>query len=219
MIRLTDVSKVYRKSGKEIRALDGLSLSVSRGEFVAVRGASGSGKTTLLLTTGGMIRPTAGQVLLDGEDLYSLPARRRARLRGEKIGFVFQMFHLVPYLNVWENVLLPTLAGARPEQTAAHEMVDRLGLTDRLGHRPAELSTGERQRVALARALLTRPKLILADEPTGNLDPDNAEQVMDYLAQFHQDGGTVLLVTHHELADRHAQKTFHLDHGRIATTS
>ena len=209
MIRLTDVSKVYRKSGKEIRALDGLSLSVSRGEFVAVRGPSGSGKTTLLLTAGGMIRPTAGHVLLDGEDLYSLSARRRARLRGEKIGFVFQMFHLLGYLSVLENVLSAGLAAGasgRAGKRRAVELLEHVGLGDRLGHRPGELSAGERQRVAMARALMRRPELILADEPTGNLDPDSASAVMSYLGEYHRDGGTVLLVTHETVAAEHAQR-------------
>ena len=208
MGRLTDVSKVYRKSGKEIRALDGLSLSVSRGEFVAVRGPSGSGKTTLLLTTGGMSRPTAGQVLLDGEDLYSLPARRRARLRGEKIGFVFQMFHLLGYLSVLENVLSAGLAGGRRPggKDRAVELLEHVGLGDRLAHRPGALSAGERQRVAMARALMRRPELILADEPTGNLDPDSASAVMSYLGEYHRDGGTVLLVTHESVAADHAQR-------------
>ena len=208
MIRLTDVSKVYRKSGREIWALDGLSLSVSRGEFVAVRGASGSGKTTLLLTMGGMIRPTAGQVLLDGEDLYSLPARRRARLRGEKIGFVFQMFHLLGYLSVLENVRSACLVGGRRPggKDRAVELLEHVGLGDRLAHRPGELSAGEKQRVAMARALMRRPELILADEPTGNLDPDSASAVMSYLGEYHRDGGTVLLVTHESVAADHAQR-------------
>jgi len=208
VIRLTDVSKVYRKSGREIWALDGLSLSVSRGEFVAVRGASGSGKTTLLLTMGGMIRPTAGQVLLDGEDLYSLPARRRARLRGEKIGFVFQMFHLLGYLSVLENVRSACLVGGRRPggKDRAVELLEHVGLGDRLAHRPGELSAGEKQRVAMARALMRRPELILADEPTGNLDPDSASAVMSYLGEYHRDGGTVLLVTHESVAADHAQR-------------
>ncbi len=215
MIAIENVSKVYRTRDGEVRALDDVSLTVDPGQFVTVRGPSGCGKSTVLMAVAGMARPTSGRVLLDSEDLYRLPPRRRAAIRADKIGFVFQMFHLVPYLSAWENVLLPTLAGARPEGDAARQMVERLGLTDRLGHRPAELSTGERQRVALARALLTRPKLILADEPTGNLDPDNAEEVMGYLAEFHREGGTVLLVTHSDLADQYAQQTFRLERGRL----
>ena len=215
MIRLTDVSKVYRKSGRDIRALDGLSLSVARGEFVAVRGPSGSGKTTLLLTAGGMIRPTAGQVLLDGKDLYSLSARRRARLRGEKIGFVFQMFRLLGYLSVLENVRSACLAGGRRAagKDRAVELLEHVGLGDRLTHRPGELSAGERQRVAMARALMRRPELILADEPTGNLDPDSASAVMSHLGEYHRDGGTVLLVTHESIAAEHAQRVVQMTRG------
>lgn len=219
MIVLEKVSKVYRTRDGEVRALDEVSLTVEQGRFVTVRGPSGCGKSTVLMAAAGMARPTSGRVLLDGEDMYSLPPRRRAAIRADKIGFVFQMFHLVPYLSAWENVLVPTLAGTGSDRDAARQMVERLGLTDRLKHRPAELSTGERQRVALARALLNRPKLILADEPTGNLDPENAQQVMEYLAQFHGDGGTVLLVTHSELAEQHAQRTFRLERGRLVAQS
>jgi len=215
MIHLENVSKVYHQAGREVRALDQVNLSVAASEFVAVRGPSGCGKSTLLLTVGGMIRPTEGRVLVDGQDLYALSARQRAELRAEKIGFVFQMFHLLPYLNVLENVLAPTFAGARVSRQQALDLLDRLQLTERLTHRPAELSTGERQRVALARALLNRPAILLADEPTGNLDPDNAAQVMDCLAEFHHEGGTVLLVTHEPFADRYAQRVVLLARGGV----
>jgi putative ABC transport system ATP-binding protein len=215
MIELRGVSKVYRRGGEEVRALDGVSATVAAGEFVAVRGPSGCGKSTLLMAAAGMARPSAGQVLLDGEDLYALSPSRRAAVRAEKAGFVFQMFHLVPYLSVWENILAPRLAGAHGTPEDAREIAERLGLAGRLRHRPSELSTGERQRVALARALLSRPKLILADEPIGNLDPENGRAVMDYLAAFHAQGGTVLLVTHDDLAAGYAQRTIRLDHGRL----
>jgi putative ABC transport system ATP-binding protein len=214
MIALENVSKVYHRANEEVRALDGLSLEVADGEFVAVRGPSGCGKSTLLLAAGGMIRPTEGRVLLDGEDLYALSARARARLRAGKIGFVFQMFHLVPYLSALDNVLVPGLAGPVPGREAALGLLERLQLGQRAGHRPAELSTGERQRVALARALIKRPAIILADEPTGNLDPDNAAQVMSYLADFHREGGTVLVVSHDALAEEQADRTLHLEQGR-----
>ena len=207
VISLTDVSKVYHKAGQEIRALDNFSLEIARGEFVAVRGASGSGKTTLLLAVGGMIRPTTGRVLLDGQDIYTLSQRRRAALRAQKIGFVFQMFHLLPYLDVLENVRSAGLAGGRTGPTQARELLDRVGLADRLNHRPAELSTGERQRVAIARAMLNSPDVILADEPTGNLDPASATAVMEHLADFNRDGATILLVTHESLAESYAQRT------------
>ncbi len=215
MITVEDVSKVFSRGEEQVRALDGVSLSVERGEFVAVRGPSGSGKTTLLLTVGGMVRPSAGRVVVDGQDVYALSAPQRAALRAEKIGFVFQMFHLVPYLSVLENVLMPTLAGCRAGRKEAEELLDYLGLSHRLRHRPAELSTGERQRVAIARALLKKPAVILADEPTGNLDPDNSEQVLRYLADFHRGGGTVLLVSHEPIADRYADRVLFLRAGKL----
>ncbi len=210
MIELAGVSKVYRKAGAEVCALPSMDLSVDRGEFVAVRGPSGSGKTTLLLMAGGMVRPTEGEVRVEGRDIYALSTRERAAWRAGSVGFVFQMFYLLPYLNVVENVLVPALAGGRAGRREALDLLGRFGLSDRLGHRPSELSTGERQRVGMARALLNRPALILADEPTGNLDPDSATAVMDYLAQFNRDGGTVLLVTHEASALGYAQRTVNL---------
>jgi len=215
MLELRGVSKIYRAGEGEIRALDGVSVRVEAGEFVAVRGPSGCGKSTLLMAAAGMARPSAGRVLLDGEDLYALSPRRRAAVRAAKVGFVFQMFHLIPYLSVWENILSPLVAGARGTRDDARAIAERVGLTERLGHRPSELSTGERQRVALARALLNRPQLILADEPIGNLDPENGRAVMDFLAEFNAEGGTVLLVTHEELAAGYAQRTITLERGRL----
>lgn len=215
MIKLENVSKLYQGANGEVRALDDVSLSVEKGEFVAVHGPSGCGKSTLLLTVGTMVRPTEGRVLLDGEDVYGMSMSQRARLRAGKIGFVFQMFHLVPYLDALENVLVPTLAGARGGRAEALKLLERLQLSHRLHHRPAELSTGERQRCALARALLNWPEIILADEPTGNLDPDNAAQVMQYLGEFHRQGGTMLLVSHDPLADQYAQRTVRLEQGRV----
>ncbi len=219
MIELANVKKVYKTAGSEVQAMAGVNLAIERGEFVVVRGPSGSGKSTLLLTIAGMIRPTEGRVLVGGQDVYMMSSRQRARLRADTIGFVFQMFHLVPYLNVLENVLVPTLTGARTGGQKATELLTRLQLANRLHHRPAQLSTGERQRVALARALLNSPEIILADEPTGNLDPDNARQVMNYLAQFHREGGTVLVVTHDPLADQYAQRTVLMERGQARTES
>ena len=214
VIKLDNVSKVYRKGGAEVNALKDFSIEVARGEFVAVRGPSGSGKSTLLLMVGGMIRPTSGKVLADGRDLYGLSPRQRGRWRAEKIGFVFQMFHLLPYLNVLENLLVPRMAGAAAGRKEAIELLERFGLAHRLTHDPAELSVGERQRVAVARAMLNRPELVLADEPTGNLDPDSAAVIMEHLAAYHRDGGTVLLVTHESYSGRYAQRTVHLQSGR-----
>jgi len=217
VIRLTDVSKIYLKDGREIRALDDFSLHVEKGEFVVVRGPSGSGKTTLLLTVGGMIGPSSGTVAVDGRDVYAMSARERASWRAQTVGFVFQMFHLVPYLNVLENVLVPQVAGAKASRRDALDLLERFGVSHRLRHDPGELSTGERQRVAVARALLNRPGLVLADEPTGNLDPDSAATIMDYLADYHREGGTILLVTHEAVASGYGQRTVEIGGGDVPT--
>jgi ABC-type lipoprotein export system ATPase subunit len=216
MIRCDEVTKVFRKNGSEVTSLDRFTAEVAEGEFVAVRGPSGSGKTTLLLTLGGMQRPSDGSVQLAGRDLYALSPAERARLRSSEIGFVFQMFHLVPYLDLLGNVLLacPGKPSAEVRQRASG-LMDELGLADRASHRPGELSAGERQRLAVARALLNHPKLILADEPTGNLDPENAAEVIRHLADFHRGGGTVVLVTHGAAADAHADRTLRLEQGRL----
>ena len=216
MIRCDEVTKIFRKNGSEVTSLDRFTAKVAEGEFVAVRGPSGSGKTTLLLTLGGMQRPSAGSVHLAGRDLYALSPAERARLRSSEIGFVFQMFHLVPYLDLLANVLLacPGEPSAEVRQRAGR-LMDELGLADRASHRPGELSAGERQRLAVARALLNRPKLILADEPTGNLDPENAAEVIRHLAEFHRGGGTVVLVTHGTATDAHADRTLRLEQGRL----
>lgn len=216
MIRCDEVTKTFRKNGSEVTSLDRFTAEVAEGEFVAVRGPSGSGKTTLLLTLGGMQRPSDGSVQLAGRDLYALSPAERARLRSSEIGFVFQMFHLVPYLDLLGNVLLacPGKPSAEVRQRASG-LMDELGLADRASHRPGELSAGERQRLAVARALLNHPKLILADEPTGNLDPENAAEVIRHLAEFHRGGGTVVLVTHGAAADAHADRTLRLEQGRL----
>jgi ABC-type lipoprotein export system ATPase subunit len=216
MISCDEVTKIFRKNGSEVTSLDRFTAEVADGEFVAVRGPSGSGKTTLLLTLGGMQRPSDGSVQLAGRDLYALSPAERARLRSSEIGFVFQMFHLVPYLDLLGNVLLacPGKPSAEVRQRASG-LMDELGLADRASHRPGELSAGERQRLAVARALLNHPKLILADEPTGNLDPENAAEVIRHLAEFHRGGGTVVLVTHGSAADAHADRTLRLEQGRL----
>jgi len=216
MITLDMVSKRYRTGSGDVAALEEVSMQVTEGEFVVVRGPSGSGKTTLLLVTGGMLRVSSGSVLVNGEDVYRLPEGQRARFRADSIGFVFQMFHLIPYLNVLENVLLPAGAGNRDrDRTVALELLERFRLSERANHKPYELSAGESQRTAIARAMFSRPRLILADEPTGNLDPENAEEVIKYLAEYHREGGTVIVVTHGRVVDQYADRIMSLQNGRI----
>jgi len=205
MLTVVGLRKTFRGPSGRVSALADAALSVAAGEFVSVQGPSGCGKTTLLLAAGGLLPPDSGRVQVDGQEVYALSSTARARLRAEKIGFVFQQFHLVPYLSVLDNVLAPALALKDPSaRERATELARRFGLAERLRHVPAELSTGERQRTALARAMLNRPRLILADEPTGNLDGENARLVLSSLREFARSGGAVLLVTHDPSAAEYA---------------
>ena len=223
MLEFKNVSKWFSvRSSKgngaagRVTALKEVSFSVRPGELLAVRGPSGCGKTTLLLTAGGLLRPSAGQITVAGEDPYQLDPEQRGRLRARTIGFVFQQFNLIPYLTVRQNILAASLA--MPGEKAIERtgsLIERFRLADRADHVPAQLSTGERQRTALARALLNEPKVILADEPTGNLDEDNAQTVFGYLSQYVGDGGCVLLVTHDARAAAHATRTIQMNGGQI----
>lgn len=216
MIAFQQVSKVYTVRGQAVRSLAGVDLRVARGEFVVIRGPSGCGKTTLLLTAGGMLHPSQGRVVVNGQELYQLSPRDRAVFRATNIGFVFQMFHLIPYLSVAENIVLSASVSPTPAPaTRTRELLEELGLENRRHHRPAELSAGERQRTAIARALYHRPRLILADEPSGNLDPDNARVVFEHLQAFQQNGGTVITVTHGNAADEFASRVVQMRHGTL----
>jgi putative ABC transport system ATP-binding protein len=215
MISLRNVSKIYHSAQGEVRALDDLSLEVDDAQFVAVRGPSGSGKSTLLAIVGGLAVPSSGEVTVAGLRLHSLYSSQRAEFRARNVGFVFQLFHLLPYLTVLDNILLANNDGASNARERAELLISRCGLGERKLHRPPQLSAGERQRVALARAMLNEPKLLLADEPTGNLDPKNATIVLDLIADFHRDGGTVLLVTHDDQATAYANRTIELDRGKV----
>lgn len=216
MIEFSQVTKEFSAAGAVVRAVDNVTLSIPRGEFVAIRGPSGCGKSTLLSLAGGLDWPTAGQIRVADCDLAAIPNGQRARFRAEKIGFVFQTFHLLPYLNVVENVLVAGLPGqAAAARQRAGELLERFGLGHRLRHRADQLSVGERQRVAIARALLNRPEVLLADEPTGNLDPDSARATLETLREFQQQGGTVLLVTHDDTAAGFAHTVVRMKAGRI----
>ena len=217
MILLENVSKNFRKGRAVVRALDGVSLDVPRGALALLHGPSGSGKTTAINIAAGLTLPTAGSVTVSGHPLHALTPRARAKLRSHDIAVVFQMFHLVPYLTALENVLLPTLASPRADgETRARQLLDELGLRDRVGHYPSELSAGERQRCALARALLHRPGIILADEPTGNLDEDSAHIVLDVLERNRHEGATILLVSHQPVDRIRPDMEFRLKGGKLA---
>ena len=216
MVQVNSITKIYTGKTESVIALETATLKVDEGEIITVHGPSGSGKTTLLLITGGLLLPDEGWVSIDGNDLYSLTPDERASFRASTIGFVFQQFHLIPYLTVLENVLVPSLALHNNDiESRARELLDRLNMTGRLHHIPSELSTGERQRTAMARALLNNPRLLLADEPTGNLDRDNARVIMATFDEFARSGGSVLLVTHDETVSQYAHRSLQLENGRI----
>jgi len=211
VLELRNVDKQYIKHGSRIRVLQDISLAVDKGEYVAVQGPSGCGKTTLLLITGALLRPDRGRVLFNGIDLYNLGVKERGEFRASNVGFVFQQYHLIPYLTVLENVMTPDLARRRGDTlNRGLELLERLSLSHRRNHRPAELSAGEKQRAALARALITGPELLLADEITGNLDDRNAGIVLDFVKNFVNGGGTVMMVTHDEKAAAVAHRTWSL---------
>ncbi len=199
MIEITNLSKIFNQDGEQIVPLNNVNLLIRQGEFVTVVGPSGSGKSTFLLTVGGLIEPTTGEVRINGTSLYKVDNKERARIRLHVLGFMFQTFNLIPYLTALENVEVPmSLAGVPGEEQRrkALELLDRVGLSHRIRHRPAQLSVGERQRVALARTLANDPSIILADEPTGNLDPKLSGEILEYFKQFSENGITVVMVTH-----------------------
>lgn len=219
MIRIENVSKAYVKDETVVKALDGVTLKASKGEFIIVKGSSGCGKTTLLLTTGGLLHPDDGKIIIDDQDLYTLSPQEMAEFRSTKIGFVFQQYHLIPYLTILENVTISSMThhGKTPGEKAI-ELICDLGLEDRIKHIPGELSAGEKQRTALARALLYEPKVILADEITGNLDDKNSAIVLAKLKEFTNSGGTVMLVTHDEKAFAYADRIIELEKGQKEMT-
>jgi putative ABC transport system ATP-binding protein len=220
MIRLKNVVKAYpakaEANGAVIRALDNISLEVAPGEWLAMMGPSGSGKSTMVNLIGCLDRPTSGEILLDGENVAGIAASELNRVRAEKIGFIFQQFHLVPYLTALENVMLAQYFHSMTDQQEALEALARVGLKDRAHHLPAQLSGGEQQRVCIARALINDPKIVLADEPTGNLDAQNEEIVLRLLRELHQQGRTIVMVTHDPVVARLADRRIELHHGRIA---
>lgn len=219
LVRLEHVGMTYRPSAQqEVRALDDISLTAAAGEWVVLWGPSGSGKSSLLHILGGLLTPTAGKLEVNGRAISALSARDRAGYRLSTVGFVFQSFHLLPHLRTWENVSLPLIAAgiaAAHRRERAYEALERVGLTDRRQHFPAELSGGEQQRVALARATALRPRVILADEPTGSLDQANATRVLELLDGFVAQGAALICATHDRQVASHASRVIRLSHGVI----
>lgn len=212
------VRKIYRSGAGEVRALDGVDLQIREGEYVAIMGPSGSGKSTMMNLLGCLDTPTEGRYLLDDSDVRALDDDRLSEIRNRKIGFVFQSFNLLPRLDALENVALPLLyagVGKAARLQRAADALRQVGLADRAAHRPDEMSGGQRQRVAVARALVTRPSIILADEPTGNLDTATSEEVMKLFDAIHRKGNTIILVTHEEDVARHACRIIRLRDGKI----
>lgn len=218
MLKLKNLTKTYPGKEGGVKAIDHLSLDIPQGDFAALIGPSGCGKSTLLLMLGGMLSPTEGEVLIDGQSLYDLNPNERALMRRTKIGFVFQTFNLIPYLTALQNVQVPFLLSGlneKEQKLRAMQLLEKVGLQNRMEHKPSELSVGQQQRVALARTLANDPMIILADEPTGNLDPEMSEQVICFLQELNQEGKTIVMVTHDLIRSKQAKRTLNLIDGRI----
>ncbi len=212
LLELKNISKIYG----DLKALDNVSISVEKGEWVAIMGPSGSGKSTMMNIIGCMDKPTLGEVLLDGVDIAKESSKKLTDIRRDKIGLIFQQFHMVNYLTAVENVMVSQYYHSLPDEQEALEALEKVGLRERAHHLPSQLSGGEQQRVCVARALINHPELILADEPTGNLDEANENIVLDLFAQLHAEGTTLIVVTHDPEVAEAAQRTIVLEHGRVA---
>ena len=218
VIRIKDLKKIYNLGNQKVRALDGVSVSIYRNEYVAIMGPSGSGKSTLMNILGCLDNPTSGEYVLNGTDVSKMDDGSLAEVRNKEIGFVFQSFNLLPKYSSLENVALPMIYAGVPSskrEARAKEALQNVGLGDRMEHKPNELSGGQRQRVAIARALINNPSIILADEPTGNLDTKTSVDIMNLFGQIHKNGNTVILVTHEEDIARYAHRVIRLRDGKI----
>jgi putative ABC transport system ATP-binding protein len=222
LIEIRDLTKVYEMGDSQVRALDGVSVDVERGDFLAIMGPSGSGKSTLMNLIGCLDSPSSGTYLLNNQEVSLLDDDELARIRNREIGFVFQTFNLLARTTALENVEVPLIYAGIPRaerRRKAHEMLERVGLGDRMRHQPNELSGGQRQRVAVARALVNNPSILLADEPTGNLDSRTGEEIMALFQQLNREGNTIILVTHEEDIAAHAGSRIRLRDGKIVESS
>lgn len=217
MLKVENLKRYYKTNDVEVRALDGVSFDVEKGEFISIIGASGSGKSTLLHLLGGLDYPTSGKVIIDGTDIYALKDDERTIFRRRNIGFVFQAYNLLPMLNVYENIIIPFgLDGDKVDKKYVDSVIDILEISDQKYKMPNELSGGQQQRVAIARALVTKPSLILADEPTGNLDSKSSSQVVYLLKKINKElGNTILMITHDDAVAQAAEKTLRIEDGRL----
>lgn len=216
LLEVKDLCRTFQQGDTEINAVDHVCFSVEQGDMLAIVGQSGSGKTTLLNLLGCIDKPSAGRVLLDGQDIHSLSDKESAKLRRQKIGYIYQDFKLLPILTAKENILLPaTLDGRKIPASEVRALADRLGISNRLNHLPSQMSGGQRQRVAIARALINHPSILLADEPTGNLDKASAHEILEVLLKLNLEGNTILLVTHEESFADMCPRKIALSDGRI----
>jgi putative ABC transport system ATP-binding protein len=218
IIEIKELTKEYKIGGEIIKALDNISVNIEKGEFVAILGASGSGKSTLMNMIGLMDRPTHGQYFLDGQDVSKLKENQQAQIRNKKIGFVFQQFNLLARTSVLDNVLLPTIYGSvENREKKAKELIEMVGLTDRMKNKSNELSGGQIQRVAIARALIMNPSILLADEPTGNLDTKRSNEIIDIFDKLNKAGTTIVLITHESDIAARAQRVIRLVDGHVVS--
>ena len=221
VIRLTDIGKIFSQGGAPVEVLKGISLDIAAGEFIALLGTSGSGKSTLMHILGLLDRPTAGSYLLGGRDVAQLADDQLSELRNQMVGFIFQSFYLIPYVSARENVMLPGLYSHTPGRklkARAEELLALVGLADRMEFKPSQLSGGQQQRVAIARALVNDPQVLLADEPTGQLDSKTSVEILELLSDINRQGRTVILVTHDQQTAAYAQRRIVLDDGRISNS-